>query len=69
MMTHNRKYVSRSAFQKLAEKNKRLMKDIEVMACGECFEAIQMRIKWRKYFEQQKELENAIRDFILKGLK
>lgn len=55
------KYVSRSVYQKAKEENKRLLADIKVMACGECFDAIQMRIKWRKIFKEIEDSEKAIR--------
>jgi len=54
------KYVSRSVYQKAKEENRQLMKDIKVMACGECFDAIQMRIKWRKIFKEQEQFDEAI---------
>jgi len=54
--------VSRSVYQKLAEENKRLMRDIKVMACGECFEAIQMRLKWRKFFREKEEWDKAFKE-------
>ena len=54
------KYVSRSVYQKAKEENKRLLADIKVMACGECFDAIQMRIKWRKIFKEIEDSEKAI---------
>jgi hypothetical protein len=38
------------------------MKDIEVMACGEPMEAIQMRLKWRKKFEQDRKFNEAIKE-------
>ena len=56
------KYVSRSVYQKAKEENKRLLADIKVMACGECFDAIQMRIKWRKIFKAKEQFEKTIRE-------
>jgi len=58
------KYVSRSVYQKAKEENKRLLADIKVMACGECFDAIQIRIKWRKIFKEQEQFEKAIREML-----
>jgi len=57
-------YVSRSVYAKLQAENKRLMADIKVMATGECFEAIQLRMKWRKVFKAQKELEEMLRSVL-----
>jgi hypothetical protein len=54
-------YVSRSVFAKLQGERNRLMKDIEVMACGEPMEAIQMRLKWRKKFEQDKKFWDTVK--------
>lgn len=62
-------YVSRSVFQKLKEENKRLLEDIRVMATGECFDAIQLRIKWRKHFKAEKEMADMIREVILGSKK
>jgi len=55
------KYVSRSVHQKAKEENKRLLADIKVMACWECFEAIQMRIRWRKIFKEQEQFDEAVK--------
>jgi hypothetical protein len=55
-------YVSRSVFAKLQGERNRLLKDIEVMACGEPMEAIQMRLKWRKKFEQDRQFNEAIKE-------
>jgi hypothetical protein len=57
-------FVSRLFYQKLQEENKRLLADIKVMACGECFDAIQMRLKWRRIFKEKQDFDNAIRDCI-----
>lgn len=56
-----RTYVSRAVYAKLQAERNRLLKDIEVMACGETFEAIQMRLKWRKKFREDNDLKEAIR--------
>lgn len=37
-----------------------LLYDIRVMACGESFEAIQMRKKWRKIFADEKKLKKLL---------
>ena len=56
--------VSRSIYQKVVEENKRLKKDIKVMACGHMVDAIQMRIKWRKHFEDENRFNNIIKKMI-----
>jgi hypothetical protein len=56
--------VSRSVYAKLQAENKRLMADIRVMACGECFDAIQMRLKWRAKFKAEEELYSAITEML-----
>ena len=64
MIMEKGKYVSRSVYQKAKEENKRLLADIKVMACGECFDAIQLRIKWRKIFEKKEQFEKTIREIL-----
>lgn len=54
-------YVSRAVYAKLQAENRRLLADIKVMACGEVFDAIQMRIKWRKRFRDEEMLNQAIK--------
>lgn len=44
----------------LEAQNKKLLADIRVMACCTGWEAIQMRMKWRKVFENEAELDNRI---------
>lgn len=61
--------VSRSIYQKLKEENKRLLADIKVMACGECFEAIQMRIKWRTKFKRVEAFNAAMKAVALRYFK
>lgn len=57
--------VSRAVYAKLQAENKRLMADIKVMATGECFDAIQLRMKYRKQFRAQKEMDDMIKEVIL----
>lgn len=40
-----------SELDKLKAENKKLLDDIRVVALGEPFEAIQMRMKWRRKFK------------------
>jgi len=54
-------HVSRSVYAKLQAENRRLRADIKVMACGQPVDAIQMRIKWRKKFTEDKMFDEAIR--------
>lgn len=42
----------------------KLIADIRVMACGECFDAIQMRIKWRQIFKNEEDLNRIISEAI-----
>jgi hypothetical protein len=44
-------FVPRTRYEKLQRENNKLMADIRVMDCGECFEAIQKRIEWRAKFK------------------
>lgn len=58
--------VSRSVYQKLKEENKRLLADIKVMACGECFDAVQMRIKYRTKFRHDEAFNAAMKEAALR---
>ena len=46
--------VSKAEYDRVVKENKELLDDIRVMACAEAFEAIQMRMKWRKIFAKEK---------------
>ncbi len=63
----NRKYVSRSRFQKEAEKNKRLMRDIYIL-CSEEYsltpEIIKLRGEWRKKFNEERVLNDLIKEIL-----
>ena len=54
-------YVSRSVYAKLQAENKRLMKDIKVMACGVPLDAIKMRVRYREEFKRNERIEEAIK--------
>ncbi len=56
--------VSRSVYAKLQAENRRLMADIKVMTCGECFDAIQMRLRWRAKFKVEEDLNSAIKEML-----
>ena len=53
--------VSRSTYQKLAEENKRLMKDIRLLVEIPSSESILCRHKWQKHFQEERELHEAMR--------
>jgi hypothetical protein len=58
------KYVSRAVYAKLQAENKRLMKDIELMAMGGAEGGVTWQ-KWRKHFKKQKAWMDALREAIL----
>jgi protein-arginine kinase activator protein McsA len=58
-------YVTRSAFQRLAEENKRLLKDIKILCTAPVSEAYALRIDWRKRFQHEAELNAMIRKVAL----
>lgn len=50
------KYVSRSAFQKLAEENKRLLADIYILVSDNIPDRIFVRSKWQRKIKENKLL-------------
>jgi hypothetical protein len=54
-------FVSRSEFQRLAEKNKKLTRDLRIICTGSITQAFQKRIEYRKQFQQDKELEKTLK--------
>jgi len=66
------KYVTRAAYQKLAEENKRLLCDIRVLV-EEAFppklEKIVTISRWREKFRKDKELVVALQDWAKEYLK
>lgn len=56
------KYVSRAAFAKMQGERDRLKKDLYVIVMGDMFQAIEVRAKWKKVFEGDKELWDLIRE-------
>lgn len=58
------KYVSRSTYQKLAEENKKLLKDIRILT-EEGFPSAAKIItldKWRRKFKEERDMFNLLRD-------
>ncbi|HUV00046.1 MAG TPA: hypothetical protein VMW32_03680 [Bacteroidales bacterium] len=55
--------INRSVYQKVCEENKRLMKDIRILALAGplSFEKIECLIKWRKKFARDAETEKLIK--------
>ncbi len=56
--------VSRSVYQKVVEENKRLLSDIEILT-ENTFPSSSLKIlvlaKWRKYFDEQKRVNELLR--------
>lgn len=62
--------VSRSVYQKLAEENKRLLRDIEIMCSGSVsLEKIRMIKKWRNKFKKDQEFRNLLKEYAVKYFK
>ena len=61
--------VSRSVYQKLAEENKRLKNDIEILILGNDMD-IQQKVwdKYYLYFEKRNMYNKMIREILLKKL-
>jgi hypothetical protein len=53
--------ISRSVYQRLAEENKRLKRTIRVLCCGKVEDALKLRLKLRREFEEEAKLEEWIR--------
>lgn len=54
--------VSRSTYQKLAEENKRLKKDIEILVGKMCPEQIIITSKYRKEFADRDKFNSLLKD-------
>lgn len=59
-------YVSRAAFAKLQGEKNRLLQDVYTMVMGNTFKSIEVRMKWKKRFEDNMALVNAIREMLNK---
>jgi len=58
------KYVSRSAYQKLAEENKKLMADIKILSGPYTGEKLLVMTKWRTKFEKDKMFCDLIKSMV-----
>jgi hypothetical protein len=58
--------VSRSVYQKLAEENKRLLRDLKTICTGDIFESITLRIHYREKFKKEEKFWNDIRAILKK---
>jgi hypothetical protein len=62
--------VSRSVYQKLAEENKRLQKDIYLMVMlPYSGKGVNARAKWYKKFKQDKELAKMLHEYAVQYVK
>lgn len=59
-------YVSRSVYQKLAEENKRLLKDLRTICLGEMTESLMTRIHWREKFKKEDKFWDDIKAILRK---
>jgi len=64
----NQSYVSRSVYQKLAEENKRLMKDLKIICTGDPVDAIMLRIHWRNRFRKEEKFKAELKRILRKVL-
>lgn len=56
--------IKRSTYQKVVEENKRLMHDLDLLTDESKSihpDTILVKLKWRKYFKKEKDLNNFIR--------
>ena len=65
----SRNMVSRSVYQKLVEENKKLKKDILILAhekysCS--FERLMLIRKWREVFAEEEEFDELLREYATK---
>lgn len=65
----NRKYVTRSAFQKVCEENKKLKDDLRTIAVGSPEASVLCEMKWAKFFKKEKALNDMIREVITANIK
>ncbi len=68
----NKSHVSRSVYQKLAEENKKLIQDISVLVLDKYFltsDRINVLMKWRYKFEQDKQLVDMLREMAIEHFK
>lgn len=58
--------VSRSAYQKLAEENKRLLNDIKILVEHGLFSESRQQVykKWETKFKQDREFNNTLRELL-----
>jgi hypothetical protein len=62
--------VSRSVYQKLKEENKRLLHDLFIISMRPVTpEATEVRMKWKKKFEEEIAFNKLLRDVCLEYLK
>lgn len=58
--------ISRSMYQKLAEENKRLLADINILCCADAFDSVweiaEIKKKWRKFFNNKQDFMNGIKE-------
>jgi hypothetical protein len=61
--------ISRSVFQKLAEENKRLKKDLEIICLGSLEESTKIRLKWIKHFKGKEMFTKMFKQLALEHFK
>lgn len=61
--------VSRSVYQKLAEENKRLRRDIEIIVMGSMPESILKRAEWKKVFEKELAFNRMMKEYATEYFK
>jgi hypothetical protein len=63
-----RSFVSRSVYQKLAEENKRLLKDLRTICLGDPVDAIITRIHWRNRFKKEDKFWEDVKAILKEGI-
>ena len=62
-------YISRSVYQKLAEENKSLMRDLKIISTGDPVEAFIVRKHWRERFKKEEKFWNDLREILKEEVK
>ena len=58
------KYVTRSIYQKVVEKNKLLLHDIRILVSDDITpEFIEIRVRWKKKFEQDRQFQAMLKEW------
>jgi hypothetical protein len=57
-------YVSRSVYQKLAEENKRLLRDLKTITLGKKEDSVIAWLHWREYFKKKDRFWQEVEELL-----